>query len=394
MLDVGALALAGLLVASSSVLDRLQGKPAVLPVSGSCGSSDAASRDRFELFGLSRPFTLQEALDDHAARGYRLLVLSGYLLFEKVEANTRAPEYRVLKSGDSAAFERELNEAASRGFRLIPTTVVDAGSYSAFLIQAIMEKAPPKRLSVEQQAPPPQHEYQIVRKQGGSTEQFERSIGDAASTGYRPVAIERFYRYDAEGDVVGEPELVAVLERISGDDDVAAAPVVTGDRYKLLITKHSQVQTHLIANAAKGYRLLVVQAESILLFERSPHLSRPEYVVVRPTGFSLTNPSTALRRDMNRAASRGFRLRPGSLIFSRTRGPFWNPSVGAIMEKPGQPGPEPEYLVIDTFRTSTLRKELAAGLAKGFTPVDMLWTPAAHYMFLQKPRWSCDHPPR
>jgi hypothetical protein len=378
------------------------------PQDASGGSSPSPSvyevsqRSRFELVVPHQSATLEQALSDYAALGYKLLVWSGYLLFEKPPDKTHPLQYLVLRSADSAAFERDLNQAGARGFRLVDKTLFDhvnnharyseaGGTPGPLVLGGIMEKRAPES-SFGPQGDPQlgrQYEYRIVQDESGSIPKFERRIRDVASTGYRPVAIERFASFDRDGTPEGRPKLVAVLERTRSG---AAMGTVAADRFKVVAAKHSNIERHLVKWRASGYSLALIQTDSILVMEKSPQASSSEYLVIRPTGYSPTSPGPTLRRDMNQAASRGFRLRPRSLFLSSTRGLLWTRSVGAIMEKPADPGTQPEYLVLDAFRESTLRKELESALAEGFVPIDMMSVPGSVYIVLERPRGLSEVP--
>jgi hypothetical protein len=231
----------------------------------------------------------------------------------------------------------------------------------------------------------PRFEYKDVAKPThGSARMriaaFEREIQNVAATGYSVVSIERFQRYDYDGGHDGDPEDEAVMERRVGDGSSGATDTRVNDRFKLVEPGASKLQQHLNDYVFRGYRILVVHSAPLLLLERSLEPSKqPAYLVVRPTGGGET-----LQRDTNDAATRGFRLLRQGLFHAPTRGLFWKPSVGLIMEKPGDLGPQPEYLVIDAYRTSTLLNELADAFRRGFEPVGLRATVAASYIFLQR----------
>jgi hypothetical protein len=209
------------------------------------------------------------------------------------------------------------------------------------------------------------------------TAAFEREIEDVTAAGYTVVSIERFQQYELDWSIDGEPEDEAVMERRVGDGPAAAVDTRRNERFKLLEPGSRKLQQQLDDYVPRGYRILVVQWEPLILLERSLEPNdQSTYLVVLPRRGDGT-----LQHDMNVAASRGFRLLPRSLFHAHEPGFFGSGGWGLIMEKRGDPGPQPEYLVIQTKRYSTLRKELADALLRGFEPVE-LYGPS---IFLQRP---------
>jgi hypothetical protein len=76
--------------------------------------------DRFKLVWLPQGLTLEQELREQTVQGYRLRLWSGWLFFfERRSEKDERPEYVVVHS-EGATRQRDLNEAASRGFRLMP----------------------------------------------------------------------------------------------------------------------------------------------------------------------------------------------------------------------------------------------------------------------------------
>ena len=110
------------------------------------------------------------------------------------------------------------------------------------------------------------------------------------------------------------------------------------------------------------------------------------YVIIEPKGHSPGTVAGHIEREMNGAVSRGFRLQRGGLflVFG------WHLRLGVIMEKTTQPQPDVEYVVIGTFRTSTLKREMDDALSRGFSPIGMVTQPPApRFIVFQRPHENC-----
>ena len=72
---------------------------------------------------------MQKELDEAAASGYRVLAGSrtrgaeAAIILEKVATPPTVYEYYVLATSRTSTMEKELNEQAARGFRLLPRTM-------------------------------------------------------------------------------------------------------------------------------------------------------------------------------------------------------------------------------------------------------------------------------
>lgn len=106
---------------------------------------------RYLVLGTIRTSTMQKELNQAAAAGYR--VLAGWLgveeeelvmLLEKVTAPPNTYEYLLLATRRSSTMQKEMREAGVRGFRLVPHSMVlkSADSTGPEEMVLVMEKAP------------------------------------------------------------------------------------------------------------------------------------------------------------------------------------------------------------------------------------------------------------
>ena len=85
---------------------------------------------RYLLLATKKTSTMQKELDEAAAQGFRILVgspTSGTeiaLFLERVANPTNAYTYRLLATSRTGTMQKELSEAALDGFRLLPRTMI------------------------------------------------------------------------------------------------------------------------------------------------------------------------------------------------------------------------------------------------------------------------------
>ena len=104
---------------------------------------------QYKLLATTRTSTMQKELDETAAKGYRILVgspTSGteMAIFLTRETTADAPyKYKLLATTRTGTMQKELNEAAAEGFRLLPRTMIaKAQLLGGVEIVVIMEKPP------------------------------------------------------------------------------------------------------------------------------------------------------------------------------------------------------------------------------------------------------------
>lgn len=129
--------------------------------------------------------TMEKELDEAAARGFRVLYgapTAQYdmaLLLARAAGDGAGPyRYRVLATSRNRTMEKELNEAARDGYRLLPRTIVyKQGFFTAEMVM-VMERAPDSGKS---------YEYRLVT--AGKEAKLHRKIDEAGAGGFVPVTM-------------------------------------------------------------------------------------------------------------------------------------------------------------------------------------------------------------
>lgn len=140
---------------------------------------------------------MQRELDEAAAAGYRILTgspTSGTemaVILEKVVTPPNTYQYLLLATTLTGTMQREIDEAASKGFRLLPATMVSkTGFWGDQEILMIMEKSPNSSR---------RYQYMLLATVFTSTLQAEMS--EAVAYGYEVVGM------------VSRDEHIVILER-------------------------------------------------------------------------------------------------------------------------------------------------------------------------------------
>jgi hypothetical protein len=140
---------------------------------------------RFLLLATTKTSTMQKELSQAAAAGYRVLAGSRTrgaevtLIAEKVATPPAVYEYYVLATTRTSTMEKELNEQAARGFRLLPRTMAGKEHpVSGEEIFLVMEKPP---------GPVQRHQYRLLATQRTGT--LQREMAQTVDDGYEVVGI-------------------------------------------------------------------------------------------------------------------------------------------------------------------------------------------------------------
>lgn len=163
----------------------------------------------------------------------------------KVEADQR---YLLLATTKTGTMQRELNEAADMGFRIIagsPTSGVEM----ALLLERVAE-------------PPATYAYRVLATTRTGT--MQRELNEAAAEGFRLLADTMM----SKNQILGGQEVVLVLER----------PPQIDKRYDyrlLATTKTATLQKEILQALSDGYVLagMVSRGEHMVIMERE---SRPK----------------------------------------------------------------------------------------------------------------------
>jgi len=152
---------------------------------------------RFLLLATRNTSTMQKELDAAAAAGYHILAGSRTsrvevaFILEKVAAPPDVYEYDLLATTRTSTMEKELNERAARGFRLLPRTMTEKEqTFGPAEILMVMEKPP---------GPPRLFHYRLLATTLTGT--MQKEMAQASADGYEVVGI------------VSRDEHIVVLEK-------------------------------------------------------------------------------------------------------------------------------------------------------------------------------------
>lgn len=318
--------------------------------------TQSSATSRYRVISTNRLPTLQKELDQAAGDGYRVIASARPAPALRVVVLERSKDkYEYFISDAAATAVRD--QKVQPGFRILPQTV---GSASNSPCGAVFERS------------------------GGDVVRRDYRVADAVYPGNLQKdileATAEGYRVLVAGAAAG---FCAVLEREHAGSGGGAATTAVKDvsakekkvnlsvadysrPYVLLATTRTSTLEKEMADAvAHGFRLHSGSAadELVYLMERQDASApRADYVVLS------TNKRETLEREMNQAAARGYRLHPFSLagILRSMSGTF---ETIAVMEK--RESPAIEYRVIATARAGTFEKELSAALEQGWDFVAM-----------------------
>ena len=88
-----------------------------------------------------------------------------------------------------------------------------------------------------------------------------------------------------------------------------------------------------------------------------------------------------MQKELDEAASRGFRLLPNTMISKKRT--FGGDEVVVVLEKAPNLSTVYEYLLLATNRTSTLQKEMAEAVQDGYEVMGML-SRGEHMVILER----------
>jgi hypothetical protein len=145
----------------------------------------SAGEPQYKLLATRRTGTMQKEIDEISAQGYRILVGSPTSSTEMAVFLSRegTPEsqykYKLLATTRTGTMNKELNEIADEGYRLIPSTMIaKAGMLMGPEIVMIMERPPVVTMK---------YEYKLLATTLTST--LQKEVTEAQEAGYRIVGM-------------------------------------------------------------------------------------------------------------------------------------------------------------------------------------------------------------
>lgn len=135
---------------------------------------------KYKLLATTRTSTMQKELDEVSSQGYRLLVgsptsSSEMAVFLSLDGTVENPyKYKLLATTRTGTMQKELNEVADAGFRLLPSTIIAKKQLLGGVeIVLIMEKSPSVNV---------QYEYKLLATTLTST--LQKEVSEALDAGF------------------------------------------------------------------------------------------------------------------------------------------------------------------------------------------------------------------
>lgn len=143
-------------------------------------------------------------------------------------------------------------------------------------------------------------------------------------------------------------------------------------RYMLLATKKtSTMDKELNEAAAQGFRVLVGSptsgTEMAVFMERvatPPNVYHYKLLATTRTG--------TMNKELNEAATGGYRLLPRTMISKAGAGPFGGIEIVVLLEREPNSTKKYEYKLLATNLTGTLQKEVTEAIAAGYVLAGMV----------------------
>lgn len=162
-------------------------------------------RDRYLLLATEKTSTMQKELNKAADTGFRILAGSPTsrteiaMLLERSVDLSQKSEYKLLATNKASTLQEELNEAASKGFRLLEQTVAGKrgalggkfGSLAGVLAGGtvtIPGMAPDEIVAVVEKTPGATGRYHYLVLDTMRTSTMQQEISKAVAEGYQVVA--------------------------------------------------------------------------------------------------------------------------------------------------------------------------------------------------------------
>lgn len=144
------------------------------------GQDKKAENQQYKLLATTKTSTMQKEIAETSAQGYRILVgapTSGteMALFLSRDGTVSEPyKYKLLATTRTGTMQKELNELATGGYRLIPSTMIAKEQlFGGVEIVMIMEQ-PPKVTK--------QYEYKLLATSLTST--LQKEVTEAKDAGF------------------------------------------------------------------------------------------------------------------------------------------------------------------------------------------------------------------
>jgi hypothetical protein len=105
--------------------------------------------NRYLLLSTVKTSTMQKELDEASAQGFRIITAASscgqsemVLFLERVTQPPDTYKYRLLATARTSTMEKELNQAAQEGYRLLPRTITAKEGFLSNEIVSVLELTP------------------------------------------------------------------------------------------------------------------------------------------------------------------------------------------------------------------------------------------------------------
>lgn len=146
--------------------------------------SKPADDPLYKLLATRRTSTMQKEIDEVAAKGYRILVGSPtssteMAVFLSREGTVEQPyKYKLLATTRTGTMQKELNDAAVDGYRLIPSTMIAKSGLLVVEVVMILERPP---------VVTKQYDYKLLATNLTST--LQKEVTESQEAGYKIVGM-------------------------------------------------------------------------------------------------------------------------------------------------------------------------------------------------------------
>jgi hypothetical protein len=140
---------------------------------------------KYKLLATTKTSTMQKEMDEVSAQGYRILVGSPtsnaeMAVFLSRDGTVADPyKYKLLATTRTGTMQKELNEAAEGGFRLIPSTMIAKQQLIGGVEIVMIMERPPRIVK--------QYEYKLLATSRTST--LQKEVTEAQTAGFAIVGM-------------------------------------------------------------------------------------------------------------------------------------------------------------------------------------------------------------
>ncbi|HEX8288362.1 MAG TPA: hypothetical protein VF556_10220 [Pyrinomonadaceae bacterium] len=144
---------------------------------------DIEDGQNYLVLSTKRIQTMEKELDEAAAKGFRVLYGAPTQQYDMAMLMERGKEagtysYKVMATIRIKTMEKELNEFAKQGYRLLPRTIVFKQGFLTAEMVMLMERAPKSEKS---------YEYKLVF--AGKETKLHKKMDEVIEQGFKPVTM-------------------------------------------------------------------------------------------------------------------------------------------------------------------------------------------------------------